>query len=295
MKQSYLKYILGLLILGSNGVIAAQIHMNSYEIVLVRTFLGSLFLAALLLLSKSKLQCLHHKKELFFMLLSGIAMGLNWLFLFEGYATVGVSITILLCYCGPIFVMLVSPIFFRERITLTKIVCFAIVIFGMLCINGQSLEAGKSPWGIFCGVMAAVIYAVMIIANKKAPHIRGMENATIQIATAFFTVLIFVLAKQGLHLNIRSSDLLPILLLGFINSGIAIYLYFSPIDYLPVQSVAIIGYSEPLSAVIFSVLFLGEKLLPLYIIGGICIIGGALLAELYKPKGKSSAHIEKDL
>lgn len=289
MKQAYLKYILGLLIIGSNGVVASFIDLNSYEIVLCRTFFGSLFLVGLLLITRQKWQILRYKKEAPLMLLSGIAMGLNWLFLYEGYATVGVSISTLLCYCGPILVMLVSPIFFKEKLTIVKIISFAVVMIGMVCINGQSLDAGKSLWGLFCGVMSGVVYAVMVIANKKAVHINGLENAAVQIVTAFVTVLIFVLCKQGLTMDIQSSDILPILILGFLNSGVAIYLYFSPIDQLPVQSVAIIGYLEPLSAVVFSVLFLGEVMLPLYILGGICICGGALFAELYKPKRKTAA------
>ena len=218
------------------------------------------------------------------MILSGIAMGLNWLFLYEGFATIGVSISTLLCYCGPIFVMLVSPLFFKEKLTAAKIISFAVVMIGMLCINGQSLEAGKSLWGLFCGVMSGVTYAVMVISNKKASHINGLENASVQVVSAFVTVLIFVLWKQGISMEIQQSDILPIIILGFFNSGVAIYLYFSPIDQLPVQSVAIIGYLEPLSAVVFSVLFLGEVMLPLYILGAVCIIGGALFAEIYKPK-----------
>lgn len=289
MKQAYFKYIFGLLLLGSNGVIANQIALSSYEIVLTRTFLGSIFLVGLLLLSRQQIQIFRHKKEIPFMLISGIAMGLNWMFLYEGYATVGVSIATLLCYCGPIFVMLVSPFFFKERITIPKVIGFVVVMIGMLCINSQSLEEGKSMWGIFCGVMAGVVYVFMIVGNKKATHITGLENAAIQIVVAFFTVLIFVWAKQGLALHIQQSDIFPILFLGLFNTGVGTYLYFSPISKLPVQSVAICGYLEPLSAVVFSVLFLGEVMLPLYILGGICICGGALFAELYKSKRKTAA------
>ena len=286
MKQAYFKYIFGLLLLGSNGVIANQINLSSYEIVLTRTFLGSIFLVGLLLLSRQQIQIFRHKKEIPFMLISGVAMGMNWMFLYEGYATVGVSIATLLCYCGPIFVMLVSPIFFKEKITIPKVLGFVVVMIGMLCINSQSLEEGKSMWGIFCGVMAGVVYVIMIVGNKKATHITGIENAAIQIVVSFFTCLIFVWIKQGLTIDIQQSDIFPILFLGLFNTGVGTYLYFSPISKLPVQSVAICGYLEPLSAVVFSVLFLGEVMLPLYIIGGICICGGALFAELYKPKNK---------
>lgn len=290
MKQAYIKYILGLLLFGSNGVISAMIALNSYEIVLTRTVLGSAFLILLLLISRQKLQIFRYKKEIPYMLLSGVALATNWIFLFEGYAQVGVSITILLCYCGPILVMLVSPFFFNEKITAPKIIGFCAVMLGMVFINGQSLQTGKSLWGIFCGIMAAITYVFMVISNKKATHITGLENSTIQLFISFIAVAVFVVCKQGFTLNIQSSDWIPILVLGILNTGVGIYLYFSPISKLPVQSVAICGYLEPLSAVVFSVLLLHEAMLPLYIIGGILIVGGALFGELFqfKEKEKSS-------
>ncbi|MGM9567035.1 MAG: DMT family transporter [Clostridia bacterium] len=282
MKQAYIEYILGLLLFGSNGVISGMIALNSYEIVLTRTVLGSAFLILLLQISRQKLQIFRYKKEIPYMLLSGVALAANWMFLFEGYTQVGVSITILLCYCGPILVMLVSPFFFNERITAPKIIGFCAAMMGMVFINGQSLQAGKSLWGIFCGVMAAVTYVFMVISNKKATHITGLENSTIQILISFIAVAVFVVCKQGFTLHIQSSDWIPILVLGILNTGIGMYLYFSPISKLPVQSVAICGYLEPLSAVIFSVLFLHEEMLPLYIIGGILIISGALFGEFFQ-------------
>ena len=129
-----------------------------------------------------------------------------------------------------------------------------------------------------------------MISNKKATHITGLENSTIQLFISFIAVAVFVVCKQGFTLNIQSSDWIPILVLGILNTGVGIYLYFSPISKLPVQSVAICGYLEPLSAVVFSVLFLHEEMLPLYIIGGILIVGGALFGELFqfKEKEKSS-------
>ena len=69
---------------------------------------------------------------------------------------------------------------------------------------------------------------------------------------------------------------------GLLNTGIGCYFYFSSIGNLPVQTVAICGYLEPLSAVFFSVLLLGERLLPSQILGAILILGGAVFGEQCK-------------
>ena len=78
------------------------------------------------------------------------------------------------------------------------------------------------------------------------------------------------------------------LALGFVNTGIGCFLYFSSLSMLPVQTVAVCGYLEPLSAVLFAALLLGEKMTALQITGGICIIDGAMIGELMKDSKVSS-------
>ena len=79
-----------------------------------------------------------------------------------------------------------------------------------------------------------------------------------------------------------SSAWFWILLLGLVNTGGGCYLYFSPLSKLPVQTVAVCGYLEPMSAVVFAALLLGERMTPVQILGAVCIIGGAMIGELVK-------------
>ena len=280
MKKSYIKYFTALLLFGSNGIVASFIHLSSYEIVLLRTFIGSVLLIALFFLTRNKLTFYKHKKDSIFLTLSGIAMGTSWMFLYEAYAQIGVSIASLCYYCGPVIVMALSPILFKEKLTAVKIIGFTAVLAGIFLVNGNAFDAGGNGWGIFCGLMSALMYAMMVICNKKARRIQGMENAALQLFISFLTVLIFVLFKQGLAVQISTEDIIPMLILGLFNTGIGCYFYFSSIGNLPVQTVAICGYLEPLSAVLFSVAFLHERLSLLQIIGAVCIIGGAVFSEL---------------
>ena len=123
------------------------------------------------------------------------------------------------------------------------------------------------------------MYSFMVIFNKKATAITGLENSMLQLLISFLTVAIFVGFKQGFALQIPASSVLPVLFLGLVNTGLGCYLYFSSIGDLPVQTVAICGYLEPLSAVVFSMVILSETMLPLQILGAVLIVGGAVLAE----------------
>ena len=285
MKRSYFKYILALLLFGSNGIVASFISMNSYEIVLLRTLLGSLLLLVIFLLSKGKFTFYKSKKHFLYLAVSGVAMGTSWMLLYEAYARIGVSISSLLYYCGPVIVMVLSPLLFKEKLNVFKVSGFISVLCGVFLVNGNALSDGSNNFGILCGVLSAVMYAFMVIFNKKATSITGLENSTLQLIISFLTVAVFVGIKQGVIMDIPTESILPLLILGFINTGIGCYFYFSSISNLPVQSVAICGYLEPLSAVLFSVLILMETMLPIQIIGTVLILGGAVFGECMKRQG----------
>lgn len=119
----------------------------------------------------------------------------------------------------------------------------------------------------------------MVVCNKKSKSIVGLENSVLQLIIAFLTVAVFAGIRQGYAMKISTENIFPILILGFVNTGIGCYLYFSSIGNLSVQSVAICGYLEPLSAVLFSVFLLNETMQPTQIIGTVMILGGAILGE----------------
>ena len=233
-KKSFIKYIAALLLFGSNGIVASYIALSSYEIVLLRTFIGSLLLIAIYMLSKRKLIFYQNKKHLLALAISGMAMGTSWMFLYEAYAQIGVGISSLLYYCGPVIVMALSPVLFKERLSPLKLTGFAAVLAGVFLVNGNILNGSANTFGIFCGIMSAVMYAFMVIFNKKATAITGLENSMLQLLISFLTVAIFVGFKQGFALQIPASSVLPVLFLGLVNTGLGCYLYFSSIGDLPV-------------------------------------------------------------
>lgn len=282
MKSAYFKYIAALLMFGTNGIVASYILLNSYEIVYLRTMIGSLFLIVVFVLTKQKVQFWNNKTHFLYLVISGVAMGASWMFLYEAYTQIGVSIATLAYYCGPVIVMILSPMLFKEKLTSVKLLGFLAVIIGMLCVNGQALSQGGSSWGLICGILSAIMYAFMVIFNKHAKRITGLENSMCQLITSFITVAIFMGIKQGFSIEIMQGNLTPILILGVVNTGIGCYFYFSSIGDLPVQTVSILGYLEPLSALIFSAAILGEKLSLVQILGAVLILGGAAFGELFR-------------
>ncbi|MDD4461429.1 MAG: DMT family transporter [Eubacteriales bacterium] len=290
MKPFFWKYILSMLLFGLNGIVASRIALSSYEIVWLRTMFGSLFLIGVFFLGRKTMVFRHHRKSFIYLILSGVSMGISWMLLYEAYQLIGVSIASLLYYCGPVIVMILSPILFRERLTRNRVISFLVVLAGVYLINGQMPQTQQTGRGILFGLLSALMYSGMVIFNKKAHGITGLENASFQLLVSFLTVTVFIAFRHGLTIPADSVNWPAILTLGLVNTGVGCYLYFSSIGHLPAQTVAIFSYLELLSAVLFSVLLLREVLHPLQIAGALIMIGGAVFAQISVNKKIQSDH-----
>ena len=271
-------YILAMLIFGTNGYLVAHLSLQGSQIVLVRTLVGGLLLTAIVLLRGGfdREAVRAERRDLLF---GGVALGLNWVALFTAYRLLNVSLATLIYYAGPMLVLLFSPLLFRESLTPQKIAAVAIVAAGLFCITGSITSAGMSLSGLLAAVLSALFYASLIIFNKRIVKTGGMQTAALELDVAFVVVLIYVLLTAGIPHPLK-ADIPYLLVLGLVNTGIAYMLYFTGLQKLPGQSVALISYVDPVSALVFSALLLHETMTPLQVLGAVLIIGGALLGEL---------------
>ncbi len=276
----YGAYILSMLIIGTNGYPVSKMSLDSGQIVLMRTLIGGLLLTVVVLLMGG-FDRKAIRSEWVPLLIGGAALGLNWVALFTAYRMLNVSLATLIYYAGPMIVLLLSPILFKEKLTGSKLIAVAVVAVGLVCISGSIAAGGLSVPGLLWAVLAALLYATLITFNKRIVRTSGLQTAAIELDVAFVVVIIYVLCTTGLP-HIQKSDVPYVLWIGAINTGLAYLLYFSGLQKLPGQSVALISYVDPVSALIFSALLLGEKMTAIQLIGAVLIIGGAMLGELLK-------------
>ena len=278
--KNLILFIASMVIFGTNGLIVANISLGSAEIVLMRTFLGSLFLLAMVLVKRS-FSFADLKADLVPATIGGAALGLNWVLLFSAYRSAGVGLSTLTYYCGPIIVLALSPVLFKEKLTWNKLLAIAAVAVGMFCITGDIEPGSDVQTGILFGGGAALLYASLIVANKRVKRLSGLNCAMYELIVAFFVVLIYLLASNvKLPVIPAAEDIVWVLAIGLVNTGLAYYLYFSSLQKLPGQTVALVCYIDPLTALLVSGAFLGEKLLGVQIAGAVLILGGACLGEL---------------
>lgn len=288
-QKQLLKYLISLLIFGMNGIVASYIAMTSEQIVLSRTIIGGALLVILFFATRQQIHKDAIRRQWPLLLLSGAAMGLSWVFLFGAYRLSSVSTATLLYYCGPVFVLLLAPVLFHEKLTAQHGVGIVVVLFGMFLVNGVGASFSGVSLGFVYGVLSALLYAVMILACKHVAGIAGLERTTIQILVACVVVAVYNLVTDQPAVTWNTASIIATVVLGVVNTGAACYLYFSSIPELPAQTVAVCSYLDPLSALVFSALFLSERMSLPQVAGAVCILGGAAFAELYQGKKRRDA------
>jgi RarD protein len=277
-----------MLIFGTIGVLRRHIPLSSAFIAFVRGMLGGLTILAFMKVKGIKVREDLSRRQVLWLALTGAVMGINWILLFEAFNHTTVAIATLCYYMQPTIVILLSPVLFREKLSAKKLLCAAVAIAGMILVSG--IINGNPQSGSFTGVLlglgAAVLYAAVIIMNKSkiVCSVNAYRKTMIQLLSAGAVMIPYlILSGTGIDSNaLTPKTILLLLTAGILHTGIAYLLYFGSMSGIRVQSIAILSYIDPVSALFFSALFLKEPLSPAGIIGAVMIIGSAVIAE-YEP------------
>ncbi|MBE6662772.1 MAG: EamA/RhaT family transporter [Ruminococcaceae bacterium] len=276
-----LMLIASMAVFGTIGLFVRRIGVPSGELALYRAILAVLLLGGVLLVGRQRIHFAELKKELLLLFVSGAAMGINWILLFEAYKYTTVSVATLSYYFAPVIVTAVCPILFKERLGGKQILCFGMSTLGLVLIVGANGGAGSNLVGILFGLSAAVFYATVVILNKFIRNVTGLQRTFLQFLSAVVVLLPYVLMTGGFTLTsldgVRWGYLLVV---GLLHTGVTYCLYFSSLKELPGQESAILSYIDPLVAVLVSVALLGEPMTLWQVVGGSLILGFTLWNEI---------------
>lgn len=274
-------------IFGTLGIFTRNIAVSSGELALYRAILAAILIFVYLTFTKQKINVASIKKEMFLLLLSGIAMGINWILLFEAYKHTTISAATLSYYFAPVIVTIACPVLFREKLTRRQIVCFIMSTLGLVLITGiGNISRGSDFIGILFGLGAAVFYTAVILLNKFIKNVEGIHRTFLQFLSAIVVLIPYVIMTSGVTLtNLHVIGWTNLLIVGFVHTGVTYCMYFSSLKELPGQQAAILSYIDPLVAVLVSVTVLGESMTLLQVTGGILILGFTLWNEI-SPKVK---------
>lgn len=275
--------ITAMTVFGTLGLFVRHIGVTSGELALYRAVMAAVMLGGFFLVTGHKIQLKGLGKELVLLLLSGGAMGFNWILLFEAYKYTTVSVATLSYYFAPVIVTVLCPVLFWEKMGAKEWICFAMSTLGIVLITGiGDLGAGGSHLkGILFGLGAACFYATVILLNKVIKGVAGLERTFLQFLAAIAVLIPYVLCTSGVKLGVLdAAGWMNLLVVGLIHTGVTYCLYFSALKELPGQEAAILSYIDPLVAVAISVFVLGESMSALQLLGGLLILGFTLWNEI---------------
>lgn len=287
--KSKLCLIIAMLIFGSIGLYVREIPLASSQIALARGVIGSVFLLGASFIMKRRFSLSAIKKNAILLLASGAGIGFNWILLFEAYKYTSIPKATLSYYFAPVFVVFLSPFVLKEKLTVLKTFCILAALTGMYFVAGVGGDGvhRSDMFGIGFGLLAAMLYAIVILINKFLKDLTGLETTFVQIACATLVLVPYVLWEGNINYSSLNGKAIGLLLIvGFINTGIAYLLYFTSIQRLKGQTIAIFSYIDPIFAILLSAVFLGEKLNILQILGAVLILGSAFLSGQTKKEKK---------
>ena len=286
MAAERFKYILAVILYGTIGMFLRYVSVPAELVAMCRGLIGSLFILLFLKAKHRRPDTAAIRRNLKWLLIAGVALGLNWIFLFAAYMQTTVAVASLCNYMAPVIVIVIAPLVLRERLNMRKMPCVAAALAGIVLVSGVLGGAGGNARGVLMGLAAAACFVVIVICNRKLRGIDALDKSIVQLLVSALTILPWVLIRnRGAVLHIDARSVLIILMLGLIHTGVAYCLYFSGMSTLPVQTVAVLGYLEPVVSVLCSAVFLNEPMGAAGWAGAVLVLGAAVICELI-PDGR---------
>ncbi len=283
------KLVASVFIFGTIGIFVNYIPLASSVIAVARGLSGAAFLLLLAFLRRKPPDLAAIRKKLPVLLLSGAVLGFNWMLLFQAYKYAGVATATLCYYLAPVFVTLLSPVLFGEKLTAKKLCCALVALGGMIPVSGVlDSDTGVNVAGILFGVGAACLYTCIVILNKRISGVSDSDRTLVQLAASGLVMLPYVLLTQDIGgITLTTTQLLLLITVGVVHTGLAYMLYLSSVNALPAQTVAIFSYVDPITAIVLSALLLHEPLGVYGIVGAVLILGATMVSEIELKKRRT--------
>ncbi len=202
------------------------------------------------------------------------------------------SISAVLLYTAPFIVMLLSFIFFGEKITIQKIISLIIAFIGCLLVSVTE-PAQSTSAGIILGLLSGVAYALYSIfgtmaLKKHHPYTITFYSFLFSAVGCIFVAIFTDLPATAATVNDLSYFNICVLLTGLVTAVLPFLFYTKGLSGTTPAKASIMAYAEPMSACVFGY-FLGEKMTPVMILGLLLTLSSIVFLNINIPflSGKS--------
>ncbi len=227
------------------------------------------------------------KKWMLLLLVGALAGPVNYGLVVNGYANTNISSAAFIMLAAPVIIMILSSLFLKENITKKMILGLSMAFTGAMMVVlgtvGFAIE-GVSLLGNALFIAVIIFTAITLVLSKKVlvdidPRFLVWLMATM----TFLYSLIFIDFQASLpQLFVISPETTLSVLWGiFMTTILAYYLYYYAIKNLKASDVGLFRYLDPLVKASLGFMVLGEPFSPIYIVGGVVVIAGIVIAETH--------------
>lgn len=295
-----IKVIFVMMLWGSIAVLTRFITLSPLSLAGLRALIALPVLGFFMVVKKRPIRQELNFKNNIITYISGGLIGVAWVLLFLAYRNTSIANATVTYNMCPIYVMLLTPFVLKEKLNKINIITILLAFTGIIIIVLNSISVSiQDTKGISYGLLSGFLYAIIVVLNRKYNSKISSETSTfIQLFMALVILLPIMIFDKPL-IQIMALDqwqVLSLVTLGVVHTGIAYYLYFSSYKDMSAVSIALLSYLEPVFAIFFGILFIGENLNLSTFIGCLLIIGSTLGKDIYenliaalKTKGQKEA------
>ena len=285
-KKYFIEFIISMVAFGTIGIFRRYIPLDSGILAMARGIIGAVFIFIFLAVRKTPFSLSHFHGKAWMVMIVGAIMGFNWVTLFEAYNYTAVSTATLCYYMEPVFLILISPFVFKEKMTGKKLICVAVAFIGMVFVSGVlTASVGKSDiTGITFGLLSGFLYAIVVCSSRAIKDVDPYEKTALQLLSAGVIMIPYLLFKgafadPSLATAFTPTTIIMLAIVCIVHTGIMYLLYFESINHLSVTQIAVLSYIDPVVAIILSQVILHEDMGWQGVVGAVLILGAAFVSE----------------
>ena len=263
------------------GLFAKWISLSPEMIVQWRTIFAFITLSLVLIISRKKNYFFKNYREFVWLLLSGVVLGLHWVAFFRSIQVSTVAIGLLSYVSYPIFTTLIEPLFFgdskiRQNAFPTMLVLSGLVLIATSSAGSDEMVSGSVLEGVLWGLLAGLGFAILTLFNRL--HVREQSPLLITCWQNGFAALILIPWSLYESWEINTVDWFLLFLLGVVCTVGGHSFLINGLRYIPAQLASLlIAGLEPVVAIFFALLFLGEVPSFRTVVGGVFILIATLI------------------
>ncbi len=282
---------------GTNPAFAIPLYdagMNPNSVLLFRYCIGIPILAILMTVRGIDFKLKRAERIPVFAL--GILMALSSLTLFESYNHMNSGIASTLLFIYPVMVAVIMTFFFKERFKSSLILCFLFMGAGLMLLMRPDGNAGINAYGFLLVMVSALTYAIYIVLVNGSTAISKIPTTKLLFYVLIFGSSVFlfkIAAGMELTLPTRTFGWYNLVALAIIPTVLSLACTSAAIHIIGSTPTAIFGALEPVTAVILSVVFLGQPITANEIVGGLLIVTATTIVVTGNSVDSVILHVKK--